>query len=627
MPNEIKFLFLDFETYYDKEYSLRNMTPAEYILDQRFETSVVAVSVDGEPSHIIDGPDFPAYIAGFDPATTITVTYNALFDNCILAWRYGFVPYLMIDAMGMVRSLRGHELSGVSLEKAAEHLGVGAKGTTLGNVRGMRREQIKGNPRLWDELCRYAIQDNELCRKIFSKLAPEFPASEYRVMDVVLRAAVIPQFRIDVPMLQQHLDDVRAEKEELLVSAGVSNRDALMSTDGFEKLLTELGVEVEYKTTPASNDIPAFAKTDDFMEELSNHDDPRVQALVAARLGHKSTLEETRSARLLSVAALPWMDFIGFNNAMPIPLRLAGAHTQRLSGDWKLNMQNLPTGRGGKSNNLRKSLIALPGYKVIVADLGQIEARLTAWLCGQSDLLAQFAAGEDPYAKLASKIFGFEVNRDVHEVEGFIGKSGVLGLGFGAAAPKFYTMVIRQARNLGQDIEALKKIWTQDLASKSVATYRKTNNAIVDAWGTLGFYLENAWVGNGSAVRYGPVTIGRGYVEGPGGLQMRYVPIPGRNLKYKYGGRTFKIYGAKFLENIIQFLARIVFMNAALRLHTRGVRFILQVHDELVFIVPDEHVDSAKKIIYDEMIRRPSWAPDLPLKVSIGFGQSYGDAK
>jgi hypothetical protein len=46
-----------------------------------------------------------------------------------------------------------------------------------------------------------------------------------------------------------------------------------------------------------------------------------------------------------------------------------------------------------------------------------------------------------------------------------------------------------------------------------------------------------------------------------------------------------------------------------------------------VFIVPDEHVDLAKKIIYDEMIRRPSWAPNLPLKVSIGSGQSYGDAK
>jgi DNA polymerase family A len=604
------------------------MTPAEYILDDRFEVSVVAVSVDGAPSYIVDGPDFPAFLAGFDPAKTITITYNALFDNCILAWRYGFVPYLMIDAMGMVRSLRGHELTGVSLEKVAEHLGVGSKGTTLGNVKGMRREQIKAIPHLWNELQRYCINDNELCRQIYDKLAPEFPKGERRVMDLVLRAAVIPQFRIDVPLLEKHLQDVREEKEELLVSAGVTNRDALMSADGFKGLLEDLGVEVEYKVTAAGNEVPAFAKTDDFMEEISNHDDPRVQALAAARLGHKSTLEETRSTRLLSVASLPWMDYVGFHNAMPIPLRYAGAHTQRLSGDWKLNMQNLPTGRGGKSNNLRKSLVAVPGHKVVVADLGQIEARLTAWLCGQDDLLAQFARGEDPYAKLASKIFGFEVDRAVHEIEGFIGKGGVLGLGFGAAAPKFYTMVIRQARTLGQDIEKLKTVWTPDLAYKSVGVYRRTNSAIVDAWGKLDFFLETAWVGNGAPISYGPIVIGDGYVEGPGGLRLRYVPVTGgHELKYKYGGRTFKIYGAKFLENIIQFLARIVFMNAALRLYARNVRFILQVHDELVFIVPDEHVDLAKKIIYDEMIRRPSWAPNLPLKVSIGSGQSYGDAK
>jgi DNA polymerase family A len=220
------------------------------------------------------------------------------------------------------------------------------------------------------------------------------------------------------------------------------------------------------------------------------------------------------------------------------------------------------------------------------------------------------------------------VNRDVHEVEGFIGKSGVLGLGFGAGAPKFYTMVIRQARVLGQDIEKLKTVWTPQLAYKSVGTYRDANSAIVDGWGKLDFFLETAWVGNGAPISFGPIVIGDGYVEGPGGLRLRYVPVTGgHELKYKYGGRTFKIYGAKFLENIIQFLARIVFMNAALRLYARNVRFILQVHDELVFIVPDEHVDLAKKIIYDEMIRRPSWAPNLPLKVSIGSGQSYGDAK
>ena len=50
-------LFLDFETYYDSEYSLRKMTPAEYILDPRFETIMVAVKADYGRHEVVDGPD------------------------------------------------------------------------------------------------------------------------------------------------------------------------------------------------------------------------------------------------------------------------------------------------------------------------------------------------------------------------------------------------------------------------------------------------------------------------------------------------------------------------------------------------------------------------------------------
>ena len=78
-------LFLDFETYYDSEYSVRKMTPAEYVLDPRFETIMVAVKADDGPHEVIDGPEFPAWLAQFDPKEAATVTFNALFDNAILA--------------------------------------------------------------------------------------------------------------------------------------------------------------------------------------------------------------------------------------------------------------------------------------------------------------------------------------------------------------------------------------------------------------------------------------------------------------------------------------------------------------------------------------------------------------
>jgi DNA polymerase I-like protein with 3'-5' exonuclease and polymerase domains len=76
-------------------------------------------------------------------------------------------------------------------------------------------------------------------------------------------------------------------------------------------------------------------------------------------------------------------------------------------------------------------------------------------------------------------------------------------------------------------------------------------------------------------------------------------------------------------------------MNAALRIRDRGrhtdapyaFRFVLQAHDELVFIVPDELLDVAKQIIHGEMTRPPSWGKDIPLVADVGVGKSYGEAK
>ena len=151
---------------------------------------------------------------------------------------------------------------------------------------------------------------------------------------------------------------------------------------------------------------------------------------------------------------------------------------------------------------------------------------------------------------------------------------------------------------------------------------------IRDMWQTLDFILATAWAGVGGPAKFGPVTISRGAVLLPNGMYLRYVPVlGGMDKKYRYGRETHKIYGAAFFENIIQALARIVVMNAAIRLANLGLPFKLQSHDELAFIVPDDQVDKAKEIIHTEMVRQPSWAPGLPLKASVGFGQSYAEAK
>lgn len=640
--SNFRLLFLDFETYYDADYSLRKMPTPNYILDDRWETIMCSVAEGKEKARIIDGPDFEKFIAGYDPATTATVTFNSLFDNSILAWRYGFVPHLMFDAMGMARALRGHILSGASLEVVAKTLKVGQKLHTVHDVKGMRRQDIVYNG-LWPAYCDYCRQDTDLMSGIFWQLLPEFPRSEWRVMDLVIRCAVEPRFMLDTDLLRRHLATTRANKETLLQQAGVQ-KDDLMSTAKFTKMLQDRGITVELKQSPTLNKdgtprmIPAFAKTDSFMEELCADSDPVVAAMAAARLGHKSTLEETRCEKLLSIAELPWhkckLPIVQQQvqagqtniNLIPIPLRYGAAHTHRLAGDWGMNMQNMPRG-----SNLRKAIMSMPGYSVITADLAQIEARLVAWICQALALLKNFRdydqkLGPDPYSIFATAVFGFVVDKDLHPVHRFIGKTGVLGLGYGCGAEHFFEMVGKLARAMKVDLTAVN--FTEQLALTTVRTYRNINNTIPRGWKTLDGLLQASWL-MGAPGNFGPLTFSHGQVMGPNGLAMRYLPARTADgeLGYRHGKKVAKMYGAKMMENLIQFLARIIIMNVALRLEGRGLRFALQAHDELVFIVRDEDVITAKAIIHQEMTRAPSWARDLPLEASVGVGKSYGAAK
>jgi DNA polymerase len=309
-------------------------------------------------------------------------------------------------------------------------------------------------------------------------------------------------------------------------------------------------------------------------------------------------------------------------NLMPIALRYAGAHTHRLSGEWKCNFQNLP--RGGE---LRGALEAPEGFKVVSCDLAQIEARMVAWL-SQSALLQVFKDGVDPYNVMASEIFGRPIDRKVDVPEGFLGKTAVLGLQYGLGPDNFFIKAKAAARVQSVD---LGEMWTQELAEKTVSTYRRFNVATVRYWRMLDSKLKREWLGLAEPATIGPITIGHGYIELPGGLRMLYGDprqTEGGDLMYDYGGRARKIFGAAALENASQGLARIILMNAGLRLQATKIPFLRmahQVHDEFLFVVPDKHVDHAKVIIHSQMVMRPSWASDLPLKADVSSGQSYGD--
>lgn len=628
------FLFLDIESYYDKEYSLRKMTVPEYILDNRFETIICAVAINNDPSTIVEGVSaLSNFLSQFDPKTTATVTYNALFDNSVLAWRFGFVPALMLDSMNLARATRGHILPRLTLEKVCEVLGLPHDKSTIAKVKGMHADAIKAAG-LWDDYCAYSNRDNERSRDIFKMLVQELPSEELQVMDLVIRCAVEPTFHVNQFALKEHLNTLKTSKANLLRACGLSKAD-LMSSDKFVKALEARQVPIEYKPSPTGEGkIPALAKTDRFMEDLRNSPDPVVQALASARLGFKSTIEETRTEKLINISRLMIK--------MPVPLRYGGAHTHRLSGEWGLNFQNLPAGRGGQTNAIRRALIAPPGHVVISGDLAQIEARLTAWLAGEKTLLEEFMQG-DPYNSFGSLLFGFEIDRkNKHPGHGFIAKTGVLGLQYQCGVGRFYNMVLTDARRFGIDLSGLGIEWTPELAQKTVDAYRAKYAAIPRLWRMLGRVIETVWgVSHSSSVKLGPITIRHGEVEGPNGLTMRYgnprrMPIYndeeqlvmiGTEWGYNYGGKPIKLFPGRLLQNIIELLGRTILMDAALRLNNLGYRFIHQAHDELVYLVKAEDATAATQTILAELTRAPPWGLDIPLKAEVSPGPSYGECK
>jgi len=180
---------------------------------------------------------------------------------------------------------------------------------------------------------------------------------------------------------------------------------------------------------------------------------------VAARLGVKTTIEETRTERFIG---------IGKRGMLPVPLKYYAAHTGRWGGADKVNLQNLPA-RDGKSA-IKKAIIAPPGYTLIDSDSAQIEARMLAWLAGENNLVEAFAKGEDVYKLMAGKIYGKpadEINKD----ERFFGKTTILGCGYGMGHVKFQLMLKLQ----GVEID-------EHEAQRIITIYRSANPRIKDLW-------------------------------------------------------------------------------------------------------------------------------------------------
>ena len=363
---------IDFETYYDRDYSLSKLTTEEYVRSDLFEVIGVAVKVGDEPSEWFSGGhvETAEWLAQFDWANHFALAHNAMFDAAILTWVFGQKPKAWLDTLSMARATLGTQVGG-SLRKLAEHFALGAKGTEVDDARGLHREDF--SPESLAKYGEYCRNDVELTYKLYAELNAGFPVIEKRLIDATIRMFSDPLLELDTERLEEHLVDVRQRKEKLFADANIT-KEVLNSSAKFAELLKAQGVHPPMKVSLTTQKLTyAFAKSDSAFMDLLGHRSEVVQALVAARVGAKSTLEESRTERFIAISQRG--PICGASRRMPIPLKYYAAHTGRWGGSDKINLQNLPS-RGEEKNKLKRCIVAPHGHVIIDCDSSQIEARV-----------------------------------------------------------------------------------------------------------------------------------------------------------------------------------------------------------------------------------------------------------
>lgn len=430
------------------------------------------------------------------------------------------------------------------------------------------------------------------------------------LIDMTVRMHSEPQFILDVPTLLDHLYHTKKRKEELLTASGIAKED-LMSNPKFAEILRTYGVTPPLKISPATNkETYAFAKTDEDMKALLDYPDFDVQAIVAARLGTRSTIEESRTERFIEIAES--------GGVLPIPLKYYGADvTGRWSGCDGVNMQNLPR------TSLIKSAIQAPeGYAIVGADLSNIELRVSLYFSGQTDKLQIIADGMDLYKDFAATAFKVDYD-DVTKDQRFVGKTSILGLGFGTGAFKLRESIRAMS---GNDIGKKE-------SERIVELYRSEFDQVKSTWSDGTQVLKD--MRDNAPSKFGALklsVVGKQGVLLPSGLYLKYPNLKeletDTGMEWSYAshrGSRRKIYGGKVVQNCIQSLARCIMGEAMVRI-TKRYKIALTIHDSCYCVVPEDEAQEALDFIIKELCKEPKWMPGIPLGAEGAFGKTLKEA-
>ena len=604
---------IDFETYYSKEYGLKKYTTEAYIRDPQFEVIGVAVKENNKDTVWFSGihEEIKTFLDSFDFKNSFALGHNMRFDGAILSWIFDIKPKGLLDTMGMGTLLHGLTES-VSLNNLSGLYGLGAKGTEVQDALGKHRNQFSVNE--LHNYGQYCKNDVNLTHALFYQLLPKYNKTELKLVDLTIRMFTEPALQLNKGLLVRHLADVKATKEELLDKVAVC-KDSLMSNPKFAEILESLKIKIPMKTSPATGkQTYAFAKTDEGFKALLDHEDPYIQALASARIGNKSTLEETRTENFIHIAN---------RGLLAVPLKYSGAVvSHRWSGVDGINLQNLP-----RSSELRRAICAPKGYKLVAADLSNIELRLAYWFAQSTDKVNLIREGVDLYKQSASEITGIsydEVDKDLRFIFKVVNLSGIYGVG----AVKMHSILTQGG--VDKDINEVKNI---------VYAYRQANPNLVSAWGDAGEMLmavragQNYSMGANNIIQSVPkegmikpngMVLGlpnlRKIATADGRESWVYDKKLGRNLIQEY------IHPAKVFQRCIQSLARDIIGDQLLSV-SKKYKVVLTVHDELVMVCKEEETKECVAYVEQCMTTAPAWCSNLPLACEIGVGDNYMDAK
>lgn len=572
---------LDFETYYDKECSIRILGPLGYFSHPQFDAYRVSVVGD-------DGYEYVGHPKGFDwylLKGSIVLSHNASFDETLYLygveqkWWPFYKPenwYCTADMAAyckLPRSLKGASAEAFDLEMDK---------STRDNMAGKTWDSMSDDFK--KEVDEYAIKDSELCLKLWQKYKDQWPDSEKEISNLNRRISQrgIP---IDLNLLKEQLEKINLHLYEAEESIPWLGEKPLLSRLAFDDQCRLVGLE-----PPAS-----LAQTDGEANKFIEEHGKKHKWIEAVRDWRRINSIQ-KKLYSFEYATMPDGRYYG-------GIMYFGAHTGRFSGSGgNLNLQNLPREEMFGAN-LRHLIAPKPDKKLIVVDLSQIEVRTLGWLAKDYAMLEAIAEAEDIYEVFAERFelwdstkYGRLKDEDPklrHKV-----KALVLGCGYGVGVSRFASMT-------GM---------TEEEAKKGINIYRRNMPKVKNYWSHLNQSIKKSWgcrgelqlaLPSGRVINYGLIK----QVLGDTSFTNNFIAAVPKNGKKM----PIRLWGGLLAENLSQALARDVFSEMMVRVDKAGHKIIFHVHDELVVEAPSEKADETYRSIVDIMSTPPDWIPDLPV--------------